>query len=235
MPIDMQKLIQNKEAIISIIKSKGPCLPVQIAREVNLSMLFASAYLSEIYNERKIKMSSMKVGSSPLYYVSGQEALLENFIQYLNHKEKEAFALLKKEKLLNDEKMEPAIRVALRSIKDFAVPIRIKLDHDSKLFWKHFLINDEEIKDIAQELLSPKKERKIKGEKDEDRDKQETLVKPRVEDNLSANQEIKLKNKISEDVKDHKRDELEQLKQKIEKMSQEMEKPTVIPVEKENR
>ena len=87
MPVDMQKLIQNKETIISTNQSKGPSLPVQVAREANLSLLFASAYLSELYNEQKIKMSQMKVCSSPLYYIQGQEAMLENFIQYLNHKE----------------------------------------------------------------------------------------------------------------------------------------------------
>ena len=76
MPVDMQKLMQNKEAIVATIASNGPSLPVQIARHVNISLLFASAYLSELYNERKIKMSNMKVGSSSLYYVEGQEAKL---------------------------------------------------------------------------------------------------------------------------------------------------------------
>ena len=179
MPVDMQKLMQNKETIIKTLQSNGPSLPVQIAREVNLSMLFASAYLSEIYNERKIKMSNMKVGSSSIYYLPGQEAQLENFIQYLNHREKEAFSLLKSQKMLDDEKQEPAIRVALRAIKDFAIPIRIKFDNESKLFWKHFLISDEEIKSLAQELIKPGK--KPKHEEKEEKEKQKTLVREHKE------------------------------------------------------
>jgi len=182
MPIDVQKLAKNKEEIINSIKSRGPSLPVQIGRDLNLGLLFASAYLSELYNERKIKMSCMKVGSSSLYYISGQEVQLENFIQYLNHKEREAFSILKREKILEDEKQEPAIRVAIRAIKDFAIPIRIKLESDSKLFWKYFLVSDEEVKNIVQNAVKKTKkqeevpkhfEQKITDEKE----KQETLVK----------------------------------------------------------
>lgn len=215
----MQKLIQNKEAIIASIQNRGPSLPVQIARESNLSLLFASAYLSELYGERKVKMSSMKVGSSPLYYLQGQEPMLENFVQYLNNKEKEAFNLLKSAKLLDDEKLDPAIRVAIRFIKDFAVPIRIKIDNDSKIFWKHFSISDEEVKNIAQELVGKKKEKKAKPT-EEETDKQETLVKK---------QEIK-----SEKQKEENReDQIEQLKQKIDKISEELKKPELTIQKKE--
>lgn len=228
MPADMQKLMQNKEAIINAISSRGPSLPIQIARETNLSLLFASAYLSELYNEQKVKMSNMKVGSSPLYYLSGQEAKLENFIQYLNQREKDAFSLLKSQKLLDDEKMEPAIRVALRAIKDFAIPIRVKSSEESKLLWKHFLVPDEEMRDIAQGLISPKKEKK--KEEDKDKEKQDTLVKaPIPATNVLAEQEIKLEKPKVEKKRDERKEEvIEQLKQKIESLAQELKKPDKI-------
>jgi hypothetical protein len=127
MPADMQKLLRDKELILSSINTRGPSLPVHAARAANLSILFASAFLSELFAEGKVKMSRMKVGSSSLYYLSGQEAKLENFVEYLNSREKEAFYLLKKEKILSDEIQEPAIRVALRAISDFAIPIKKNL------------------------------------------------------------------------------------------------------------
>ena len=95
--------------------------------------------------------------------------------KYLNSKEKEAFLLIKARKLLDDEKMEPAIRVALRAIKDFAVPLKIKIDDNAKLFWKHFLISDEEVKTIAQGLF-PDRKKPQESRNDQD-DVQETLVK----------------------------------------------------------
>src|SRR3989338_10196618 len=93
MPADMEKILKTKDLIISTIKLKGPTLPIHVARTINLNTIFASAFLSELYGEKKILMSQMKVGSSSLYYLPGQESQLENFIEYLNHKEREAFLL----------------------------------------------------------------------------------------------------------------------------------------------
>ena len=141
---------ETKDRIVSIIKSRGPSLPVQIAKALNISPLFASAFLSELYNEGRLLTTYMRVGSSPLYLVSSQEAQLERFVQYLNQKEREAFAILQRGKVLDDEYQLPAIRVALRAIKDFALPVKIKSGDQLKLYWKYFLIQDSEIKSILE-------------------------------------------------------------------------------------
>ena len=154
---DMIKLSQNKERIISIIRESGPTLPTRVARQTNIQPLFISAFLAELVSDRKLKISNMKVGSSPLYFIAGQEASLENFIEHLNPKEKEAFYLLKDSQILQDENLAPAIRVALRSIKDFAVPVNARINGERKLFWRHFQLPDSEIKRKIQELLSEKK------------------------------------------------------------------------------
>ena len=125
------KFGRDKEKIISLVKVRGPSLPVQIARGIGVEPIFAAAFLSEIYGEKKLKMTSMRVGSSPLYYLEGQESMLENFIEYLNSREKEAFLLLKRENILADDSQEPVMRVALRAIKDFAIPIKVKINEDT--------------------------------------------------------------------------------------------------------
>jgi hypothetical protein len=130
-----------KEKILDTIRQNGPRLPVHIARATDLSILFASAFLSELLSNGKIKMSHMRVGSSPLYYISGQESQLKNFSQHLNDKEKEAFTLLQDKKSLDDSKQSPAIRVALRAIKDFAVPFK----REDKIFWRYYLIPEDQI------------------------------------------------------------------------------------------
>ncbi len=129
-----------KEKIIIFLKRKGPSLPVHIAKEINSSILFTSAFLSELMSEKKIKTSNMKVGSSPLYFVQGQEYLLENFSNYLKSKEKEAFFRLKEKKFLKDAIQEPAIRVALREIKDFAIPFK----QGDEIIWRFFTVSERE-------------------------------------------------------------------------------------------
>ena len=138
-----------------MIQTKGPSLPVHISRGLGVSLLFAGAFLSELYSEKRIKISDMKVGGSPLYYLEGQEAMLENFIGHLQGREREAFSLLKQEQVLDDEAQTPITRVALRAIKDFAVPIRVRINEELKLYWKHSLISENEARGIIQQKLNP--------------------------------------------------------------------------------
>lgn len=142
----MTDALQMKEKIISFIETKGPSLPIQIAKETGMSILFSSAFLSELYNEKRINMSYLRVGSSPIYFISGQEPQLERFAVYLKNKEKEAFQMLKENKFLEDSRLHPAIRVALREIKDFAIPFK----KDEEICWKFFTISDDEIRSIIE-------------------------------------------------------------------------------------
>lgn len=129
------------EKIISALRRRGPSLPVHMAKELNMSSLFVSAFLSELADEKKIKISSLKVGGSPLYFLEGQEEKLENFYNYLHQKEIEAFQLLKKDKILKDSEQEPSIRVALRTIKDFAMGFMF----NKEIYWSFYTIKESEI------------------------------------------------------------------------------------------
>jgi hypothetical protein len=143
-----QDAAQIKEKILSILKFKGPLLPVNIANEMDMTMLFASAFLSELFSDKKIKMSYMKVGSSPLYFLSGQEPQLERYSNYLKSKEKDAFMLIKEKRILKDSEQEPAIRVALRSIRDFAIPLR----KNNETYWRYFTIPESEFKEEQKSI-----------------------------------------------------------------------------------
>ncbi len=145
--------IHNK--IIKIIEEKGPSLPMQIAKETEMNSLFISAFLSELTEEKKLKMSHLKVGGSKLYLIPGQELLLENFYKFLHAKEAEAFLLLKEKKILKDSEQEPAIRVALRSIRDFAIGFK----QNDEIFWKYISVQEQEIK---ERFKKPKQEKIIK-------------------------------------------------------------------------
>lgn len=167
MPIDISNLNRTKEIMISFVRARGPSLPIHIAQHAKVSPLFASAFLSEIYNEGKIKMSHMKIGSSSLYYLPEQENQLENFSQHLNSREKEAFELLKREKIAEDSKLTPVLRVAIRAIKDFANPLKINENNESKLFWKYFTIPEQEALQIISKNYPKQKEEKILPTKEE--------------------------------------------------------------------
>ena len=161
-----QNLEETKRKILSLLKIKGPSLPVHISREVNLDMLFSAAILSELASEKLVKISKMKVGGSPLYFLEGQEQQLEKFSNYLPNKEKEAFLLLKQKKLLQDKKQEPAIRVALRNLKDFAFPLIINISNRQELFWRFYTMTEKEAREKLQraEIIKTKERTQIKAE-----------------------------------------------------------------------
>jgi len=154
MPIKDTSQIKGK--ILFVLQKRGPSLPVHIAGETGLSILFASAFLSELLSEKKIKLSNMRVGSSPIYFIPGQEPALENFSHYLKSKEKDAFVFLKQKRFLKDIEQDPAIRVALRAIKDFAIPFK----KNDEIFWRYFTIPEKELKPPTKKgvlLTTPKK------------------------------------------------------------------------------
>ena len=144
-----------KEKVISILRRRGPILPVPLSSELEISPLFASAFLSELVAEKKIRISFMKVGNSPLYFLAGQEPLLERFSHHLKSREKDAFELLQNKKFLKDIEQDPAIRVALRSIRDFAIPFK----KNDEIFWRYFTVNELE----SRIKEAPKKEEKELG------------------------------------------------------------------------
>lgn len=214
----IQDAMQLKEKIISLIRLRGPSLPVHIAKETELSILFASAFLSELFYEKRINISNIKVGSSPLYFIPGQEPQLERFSQYLKSKEKDAFILLKEKKILKDAEQEPAIRIALREIKDFAIPFKKEED----IYWRYFIIPEEELpikekveKEVkAREIVLEKEKEISKKEKTQKKPKQER--RPKKQDKNKKNDETffnKIKESLSQegieilDIENFKNDE----------------------------
>jgi len=152
MPTTDSSIINEK--ILRFLEIHGPSLPVHLAREVGMDMIFTSAFLSELLAHQKIKTSHMRVGTSPVYFLPGQEEGLEKFSEYIKGKEHEALNLLKKNKFLIDSEQEPAIRVALRAIKDFA---KI-LEKNEILVWRYFTAKEEkslseEKKEVQKEIL----------------------------------------------------------------------------------
>lgn len=144
--IDIQ---EKKNKILEFLEAQGPSLPVQVARAIQMDPVFASAILSELLSTKAIKTSHMKIGASPLYLLPTQEEKLEEKTDNLKPIEKEAQEKLKSKKIITDEDEEPATRVALRNIKDFAIPFKFR----DKIIWKYAFTPQEKI----DEILSPKK------------------------------------------------------------------------------
>jgi len=207
-------LADMKNRIVSFIKIKGPVLPIHIFKETKTTLLLSSAFLSDLVSEKTLKLSNLKVGGSPVYYLPGQEAMLENFHIHLPKKEQEAFQLLKDKKVLKDDKQEPAIRVALRNIKDFAMPFSVKLQDKQLVFWQYFSLSEEEARKLISEMLeSAYPEKAVEEPKVEETKVEEAKpvivseVQPKVEQVLEEKpepiEEIKLENELKKTIQEN--------------------------------
>lgn len=147
-----------KERIIGFLNEKGPSLPIPVAKFSGVNTMLASAILSELLNEKRVKISFLRVGNSPLYYTPGNETRLEVFAETnLHGVEKEAFLKLREKRILEDEHEQPAIRVALRHIKDYAKQV----SSEGRVFWKYFLVSNEE---FNERLTNPVKTQRDVGQ-----------------------------------------------------------------------
>jgi len=184
---------QIKEKIIEFIRQRGPSLPVYISKAIDNSILFTSAFLSELVSEKKIKISHMRVGSSPIYFLQGQEPQLEKFSDYLKSKEKDAFFLLKEKKFLQDSSQEPAIRVALRDIKDFALPFK----KDNEIYWRYFTASESEMflpaKKVQEKKPEPKKNLNIFDKPQKSKEQEKKLIKKKFRKPIKTKSRIVLK------------------------------------------
>ncbi len=181
-----------KQKILSFMKIKGPVIPSQVSKEIGSNILMASAYLSELSSKGQLKVSNLKIGGTPLYFLPGQEAQLQNFSDNLNSKQKKAYEILKQEKVLKDSALEPVVRVALRDIKDFAVPLQVTYNNHKEMFWRWYLSGKKEIESIIKSFFEEEKKPE---------EKQETLKKevPKEEDFVKGTKNEKPEEKQTEE------------------------------------
>lgn len=169
------------DQVIRIVATKGPVLPVQVSKEINGNTMFAGALLSQLVEQKKVFISSLKVGGSPLYYVKEQASRLQDFSKYLNEKDRKTYDLLKQGRILRDSEQSPLVRVSLRSIKDFAIPLEVTFGSDKEIFWKWYLLSEDDARDMIRSHLKvdeKEKENKIEEKKPEEKKIEKPSEKP---------------------------------------------------------
>ncbi len=160
--------MDNLQKIKEFMNKVGPLIPIQAAKEIKTDLLFASAMLSELSSKKQVLVSHVKVGGSPLYYLPGQEARLQSFSKQLKGPEQQAFTKLQKDQILKDKDLDPLTRTALRNMKDFAIPLQVSVNGAQEIFWKWYLLKNDEASTLIKTYLGIKETSK----------KQESQKKP---------------------------------------------------------
>lgn len=144
----------TRDRVLAVLRMRGPSIPVHIKKAVGQGDTFmVGALLSELVKANKARVTTLKRGGSPFYYVPEHASKLENLIPELGEKDQRVAQLLRSEKVLRDKTQDPLTRVSLRQIKDFAVPLDVRLPDGQEIFWKWYLTSREEAEGIIKKLL----------------------------------------------------------------------------------
>ncbi|MGM5481431.1 MAG: hypothetical protein ACQESE_03395 [Nanobdellota archaeon] len=153
----------DKNDIITLLKQKGPLVPTEIKSKVGGDTIIVGAILSEQTSKGVIKISHMKRGASPFYYLPGQEAQLEKHKELLDPKDQQTLDMLRERKVLQDASLELFHRVSLRRLKDFAKELNVNTIYGELLFWRYHLTREQEALDILEKRYGNREEKTTKA------------------------------------------------------------------------
>lgn len=145
--------LKLRDDVLNFVRGRGPVLPVHVGERFGFNTIIASAVLSDLTSQGFVRLSNAKIGGSPVYYSPGQEPKLQMLYKYLGEKPRRAYDLLRDSKVLRDKVLEPWQRVAVREIKDFSVMLRVNYAGNEEIFWKWYLVPDEEAKGIIAAVI----------------------------------------------------------------------------------
>ncbi|MDD5177963.1 MAG: hypothetical protein PHT54_01615 [Candidatus Nanoarchaeia archaeon] len=189
--------MELREKALAFVKAHGPVLPSEINKHLETNILFSGAILSELVDKKDVFLTKAKIGGSPLYYTPGQEYKLDRLRDYLGEKPGKIYDILRQKRVLRDKECEPWQRVALREIKDFAVPLRVTIESDSEIFWKWYLTKENEVKPLIEEVLKADPELMKKVNKE---NKTEEIIEEKKEEVIEVIPETKEEIKPEEPV-----------------------------------
>jgi hypothetical protein len=148
--------------VLSYVQSHGPCVPNEIRQALKAQDNFiVGAILSELVNAGKLKVTDLSLGTSKFYYDPAKPESLERVGQYLNEKDVRAFQLLKDERVVRHTELTPLNRVAMTMIKDYSRPVRVQRPEGEELFWRYYLVSEEEAQSIIDKKWFLPKEKPL--------------------------------------------------------------------------
>jgi len=144
------------EQVLSFVGQNGPALPSEVAKFIGKDILIASAILSELVSRKVLKISKAKIGGSPVYYLPGQEEMLERLLPFMNEKDRQTCIMLKERGVIGEEEADPLTRVSLKSLPDFAIPFQL----EGKTYWRWHLLPEGEAAARAGQKIAGKEFRR---------------------------------------------------------------------------
>lgn len=162
-------MLLTKDNLKRFVREKRYTIPSEVASEFETSTMIASAALSELTKDSGVKVTHLKLSSSPYYYDSNQrEALQELAEKHFSSTEKNLYENLKQSQIINEISLTIPQKLSMEKIKDFYEELEISNKGKDMKFFVWYLRDLKETKKQIMDYLkddspsasqdSPKKE-----------------------------------------------------------------------------
>ena len=129
-----------REKVLAAIEKIGASQPLEIKRETGGDSVLIGAVLSEMAANGMVAISRTKRGGSPFYYLPAKPESLERLNEFLGEKDQRTYRLLKDERVLREDALDPLSRVSLGNIPDFSRRFVV----DGVAYWRYYLFPEDE-------------------------------------------------------------------------------------------
>ncbi len=204
-------MILTKDNLYKFVKEKKAVTPTIVSEKFETTTLVASAALSELVNKKLLKVTDLKIGSSPFYYDPEQKEVLQELAEkHLSSKDYPMYNYLKKNKIVNDILLSPAEKLSIRRIKDYAIPLEIEFNGKNILFWVWYMLDLNDTRNKILDALNSNSNKNNNSNNNNNNNKVNENIKK--ESNDKKNEEIK--NIVNKNIKIDKNIKVENKKKK---------------------
>lgn len=150
-------MTEREDLVINFLKQNGPSLPVQVSKQLGDNVMLASAILAGLTTTKQIKLTTKRIGNSPLYYTQEHEEAARKIIyERLDPREKELVQYVTQKGFIHEKDLTPTERFFIKGLTDFFEP----LGTPTGLMWKTHntqIIQPKEEQKTEQIIVAPLK------------------------------------------------------------------------------
>lgn len=148
-------MILTRDNLLRFVQQEKAVFPSTVSEAFKTTTLVASAALSELVKQNLVKVTNLKIGSSPYYYDPKQrEYLIKIGEEKLSEKYKPFFYRLMEQKIISNSQLSANEQIATSYLQDFAIPLEIEYQDKKFKFWVWYLLDLEDTKNQIINVLN---------------------------------------------------------------------------------
>lgn len=171
-------MLLTKDNLLRFVRKQKYVIPADVSSEFETSTMIASAALSELAKEGSVKITHLKLSSSPYYYDKLQKESIQELAQkHFSSHDLNLYKKIKESQIINLNSLPPAEKISVQKVRDFAVPLEIEHQGKKLEFLVWYLRDIDETKKQIIDFLDGKESSSTKKAPEEIKEEVKAIQK----------------------------------------------------------